>query len=83
MLKKGEMAAQAEHLLAGSGWLPEPLRTPRRTAAWIADDRRLPHRIEPPVEETAAIESETAIDEIAVEDEAEDASADHPDIAAE
>ena len=31
-LKKGEMAAQAEHLLAGSGWLPEPLRTPRRAA---------------------------------------------------
>jgi ParB family transcriptional regulator, chromosome partitioning protein len=27
-LKKGEMAAQAERLLAGSGWLPEPLRTP-------------------------------------------------------
>jgi ParB family transcriptional regulator, chromosome partitioning protein len=27
-LKKGEMAAQAQELLAGSGWLPEPLRTP-------------------------------------------------------
>jgi len=27
-LKKGEMAAQAQDLLAGSGWLPEPLRTP-------------------------------------------------------
>ncbi|TYC86158.1 ParB/RepB/Spo0J family partition protein [Novosphingobium sp. BW1] len=26
-LKKGDMAAQAETLLAGSGWLPEPLRT--------------------------------------------------------
>ena len=26
-LKKGEMAAQAEILLAGTGWLPEPLRT--------------------------------------------------------
>ena len=81
-LKKGEMAAQAEHLLAGSGWLPEPLRTPRRapqgsqTVTTSAPD-------EAPVEETAAIESETAIDEIAVEDEAEDASADHPDIAAE
>ena len=25
------MAAQAEVLLAGSGWLPEPLRTPGRT----------------------------------------------------
>ena len=27
-LNKGEMAAQAQDLLAGSGWLPEPLRTP-------------------------------------------------------
>jgi ParB family transcriptional regulator, chromosome partitioning protein len=26
-LKKGEMAEQAQALLAGSGWLPEPLRT--------------------------------------------------------
>ncbi len=29
-LKKGEMAEKAETLLAGSGWLPEPLRTPGR-----------------------------------------------------
>jgi ParB family chromosome partitioning protein len=83
MLKKGEMAAQAEHLLAGSGWLPEALRTPRRTphgsqkATTIAPD-------EAPVEETAAIENETAIDEIVPEGEAEDASADEPqDVAAE
>ena len=27
-LKKGDMAKEAERLLAGSGWLPEPLRTP-------------------------------------------------------
>jgi ParB family transcriptional regulator, chromosome partitioning protein len=27
-LKKGEMAARARELLVGSGWLPEPLRTP-------------------------------------------------------
>src|SRR5208282_2315393 len=27
-LKKAEMASEAERLLAGSGWLPEPLRTP-------------------------------------------------------
>ena len=26
-LKKGDMAAQAERLLADTGWLPEPLRT--------------------------------------------------------
>ena len=27
-LKKGEMAERAQELLAGTGWLPEPLRTP-------------------------------------------------------
>jgi ParB family chromosome partitioning protein len=27
-LKKGDMASEAETLLAGTGWLPEPLRTP-------------------------------------------------------
>src|SRR6185295_8702278 len=27
-LKKGEMAAEAKTLLEGTGWLPEPLRTP-------------------------------------------------------
>lgn len=47
-LKKGEMADQAQALLADSGWLPEPLRTPGRAmpevveldepAADLADD---------------------------------------------
>jgi len=32
-LKKLEMATEAETLLAGSGWLPEPLRTPGRLMA--------------------------------------------------
>jgi ParB family chromosome partitioning protein len=32
-LKKGEMAERAQELLAGSGWLPEPLRTPGRVTA--------------------------------------------------
>jgi ParB family chromosome partitioning protein len=27
-LKKGDMAREAERLLAGTGWLPEPLRLP-------------------------------------------------------
>ncbi len=31
-LKKGEMAAEAETLLADTGWLPEPLRTPGQGA---------------------------------------------------
>jgi ParB family transcriptional regulator, chromosome partitioning protein len=32
-LKKGEMAERAQELLQGSGWLPEPLRTPNRPLA--------------------------------------------------
>ncbi|MDR3402402.1 MAG: hypothetical protein P4L99_07880, partial [Chthoniobacter sp.] len=32
-LKKGEMAEKAEALLEGTGWLPEPLRTPGRALA--------------------------------------------------
>ena len=35
-LKKGEMAERAQELLAGSGWLPEPLRTPGRTIGAIS-----------------------------------------------
>jgi ParB family chromosome partitioning protein len=45
-LKKPEMAKEAERLLADSGWLAEPLRTPR---------------IEP-VEEPAAIDAEPAVE---------------------
>ncbi|MCP3476434.1 ParB/RepB/Spo0J family partition protein [Bradyrhizobium sp. CCGUVB1N3] len=30
-MKKGDMAAEAETLLAGTDWLPEPLRTPGQT----------------------------------------------------
>jgi ParB family chromosome partitioning protein len=83
LLKKGDMASQAEHLLAGSGWLPEPLRTPRR-AQHGSQTATTSARDEAPVEETAAIESETAIEETAPEGEAEDASADEPqDVAAE
>ena len=36
-LKKGEMAEKAEVLLAGSGWLPEPLRTPGRAMQQVAE----------------------------------------------
>jgi ParB family chromosome partitioning protein len=35
-LKKAEMAEQAQALLAGSGWLPEPLRTPGVGLAAVA-----------------------------------------------
>ena len=30
------MASEAERLLAGSGWLPEPLRTPENDTAMLA-----------------------------------------------
>ena len=40
------MAAKAQELLAGSGWLPEPLRTPGSTPTPQAD--------EPPRAEEAA-----------------------------
>ena len=32
-LKKPDMAKEAERLLAGTGWLPEPLRLPENAAA--------------------------------------------------
>ncbi len=36
-LKKADMAKEAERLLEGAGWLPEPLRTPEATVADSAD----------------------------------------------
>ena len=38
--KKGEMAEKAEALLAGSGWLPEPLRTPGQAFGPVPDADR-------------------------------------------
>jgi ParB family chromosome partitioning protein len=60
-LKKGEMAAQAEQLLAGSGWLPEPLRTP---GSPIRNARVTPAEqgVDPSIEGSALCECETAID---------------------
>ena len=37
-LKKGEMAKEAERLLEGTGWLPEPLRTPEPTNTEASQD---------------------------------------------
>jgi ParB family transcriptional regulator, chromosome partitioning protein len=50
-LKKGDMAAEAETLLANTGWLPEPLHTPGHAA----DGDQVP---ESAVEETPAQSSE-------------------------
>ena len=62
-LKKGEMAERAQELLAGSGWLPEPLRTPgaattvtSRTAETVSDSP-----IDATSEESATTGHETAI----------------------
>ena len=38
-LKKGDMAREAERLLAGTGWLPEPLRLPQAEADPEADEQ--------------------------------------------
>lgn len=74
-LKKAEMAERAEALLAETGWLPEPLRTPGREAPEAVE----PDAIDPAeagtdttVEETAANGGETTMAED--EDRAEDDS---------
>jgi ParB family chromosome partitioning protein len=62
-LKKGEMAARAEELLAGSGWIPEPLRTPGRAtgATSLASEASQTPEVAPDSEETALTGYETAM----------------------
>ncbi|HEV7252117.1 MAG TPA: ParB/RepB/Spo0J family partition protein [Mesorhizobium sp.] len=67
-LKKGDMASQAQELLAGSGWLPEPLRTPGRTSvlgeAPAADLPAVPATdgaSDPTIAETTVTGGETAM----------------------
>jgi ParB family chromosome partitioning protein len=61
-LKKGEMAETAQELLAGSGWLPEPLRTPGRgiTAPSPSRDVEATSPVVSSGEESVAIGYETA-----------------------
>ncbi|RUZ78254.1 ParB/RepB/Spo0J family partition protein [Mesorhizobium sp. M7A.F.Ca.US.006.01.1.1] len=54
-LKKGDMATEATTLLNGTGWLPEPLRTPARET--VADMSA----VELAVVETAEVADETAM----------------------
>jgi ParB family chromosome partitioning protein len=81
-LKKGDMVQEAERLLAETNWLPEPLRTPGRALHLHASEgtpsEQPAEEHALPVEETAAIESETAIDETVSEDDADEASVDEP-----
>jgi len=60
-LKKGEMAEQAQALLAGSSWLPEPLRTPGRALPSAAETAVIEPAMDEAVEETAAADGETAM----------------------
>jgi ParB family chromosome partitioning protein len=62
-LKKSAMAVRAEELLAGSGWIPEPLRTPGQviaTASSAPEDRQTP-ALASVGEETAPSGYETAM----------------------
>ncbi|RTL79441.1 MAG: DNA-binding protein [Hyphomicrobiales bacterium] len=79
-LKKGDMAGEAEALLRGTGWLPEPLRTPGR-GPQPSLDATSPSLSEESarLEEGAAPESERTFDEIVGHDEdAELAAVDGP-----
>jgi ParB family chromosome partitioning protein len=65
-LKKGDMAREAEALLTGAGWLPEPLRTPghrSQESSLSAQEEAAA------VEEGAAAEGDPAFDEIVASDE--------------
>jgi len=78
-LKKIEMAEEAQTLLDGSGWLPEPLRTPGRLA--VATDTAIEEAIEDAIgdesgDQSAADGGEPAMAE--VDDTGEDGTvADH------
>ena len=53
-LKKGEMAEQAQRLLTGAGWLPEPLRTPGRPIVALASCSESEAVLQPTSAESAA-----------------------------
>ena len=63
------MADEAEALLAGTGWLAEPLRTPGHDLVSIAHDLRLDEI------EAAPVDAQSAVDggETAMEDQDETA----------
>jgi ParB family chromosome partitioning protein len=63
-LKKAEMAKEAERLLNGAGWLPEPLRTPEGEPADTTDGDT--------AEETKALPAFLADDEESIDDEESD-----------
>ncbi|MCO5961060.1 ParB/RepB/Spo0J family partition protein [Sinorhizobium meliloti] len=60
-LKKGDMAAEAQTLLADTGWLPEPLRTADRNASNV--EPVVTSESVEPIEQSTAIDGETAMAE--------------------
>ena len=89
-MKKGDMAEAAAQILAGSGWLPEPLRTPGRAIGTVAAETAdagdaaitAPAPVETAdtdvVEETAEDGGETAMGEFDPVDDDEEAEANVP-----
>ncbi|NOW48823.1 ParB family chromosome partitioning protein, partial [Novosphingobium sp. SG751A] len=73
-LKKGDMAAEAQTLLADTGWLPEPLRTADQGASNV--EPTVSNESVEAVEQSTAIGGETAMveDEPLAEDEIADAA---------
>lgn len=84
-LKKGDMAEKAQELLSGSGWLPEPLRTPSRSvvAAVEPASTATAHSVNQQVEEMAADGDDRAMAEAELQIEDEAAEIDTHAIAAE
>ena len=84
-LKKGEMAEKAQELLAGSGWLPEPLRTSRHESASpsSACDSDPTSQADTAVVETTANGDETALVEAKTVSKDKAVANDSPAVAAE
>jgi ParB family chromosome partitioning protein len=83
-LKKGDMAREAETLLTGAGWLPEPLRTPGHwsQASLEGSSPSAPEEAAA-VEDGAATEGDPAFDEIVAPDEDAEPVDDAQSVAAE
>ena len=82
-LKKFEMAEEAQALLNGSGWLPEPLRTPGKSIAAVFDLTEIEPATSEVGEDAAANGGDTAIDETGVLEEDEPFAELTPAVAAE
>ncbi|MER9442198.1 ParB/RepB/Spo0J family partition protein [Mesorhizobium sp. M0340] len=77
-LKKGDMAKEAETLLADTAWLPEPLRAPGKTSPDASEAEAAPTG-----EQTTADGGETAMAECITSNDNDAAHDAPPDVAAE